>query len=150
MGDRVNTKILQLSDFKEQLKFDLKPERYKHFSKGSKIGNTLLARIRLNRSGLNLHRFTIGQSETAECICSAKKESSLHYLIDCFLYTGERQTLFNLVEYYVPSFKTMCKNKKYEVLIMGIDPGNPEFVNTNTILSIAVQKFIFGTKRFSN
>ena len=31
---------------------------------------------------------------------------------------------------------------------MGIDPENPEFVHTNTILSIAVQKFIFETKRF--
>ena len=29
-----------------------------------------------------------------------------------------------------------------------IDPGNPEFVHTNTLLSIAVQKFIFETKRF--
>ena len=68
--------------------------------------------------------------------------------MDCFLYTGERQTLFNLVEYYIPHFKTMCKNKKYDVLVMGIDPENPEFVHTNTILSIAVQKFIFETKRF--
>ena len=33
---------------------------------------------------------------------------------------------------------------------MGIDPGNPEFVHTNTILSIAVQKFIFETKRSPN
>ena len=41
-----------------------------------------------------------------------------------------------------------CKNKKCEVLIKGIDPENPEFVHTNTILSIAVQKFIFETKRF--
>ena len=43
----------------------------------------------------------------------------------------------------------MSKNRKYEVLVMGIDPGNPEFAHTNTILSIAVQKFIFETKRFS-
>ena len=64
------------------------------------------------------------------------------------MFTGERQTLFNLVEYYVPHFKTMSKNKKYEVLVMGIDPGNPEFVHTNTTLSIAVQKFIFKTNRF--
>ena len=104
--------------------------------------------MRLERSHLNAHKFNIGQSDSPECSCHAKYESSLHYLVDCFLFTGERQTLFNLVDYYVPHFKTMSKNRKYEVLVMGIDPGNPEFVHTNTILSIAVQKFIFKTNRF--
>ena len=148
MNDSIQ--LLDLLEFKQELKKELKPVKYRHFSKGSKLGNSLLTRLRLERSDLNLHKFNIGLIETPECSCHARNESSLHYLIDCFLYTGERQTLFNLVEYYVPNFKTMCKNKKYDVLVMGIDPGNPEFVNTNTILSIAVQKFIFETKRFSN
>ena len=144
----VSTQLLELTEFKQELKKELKPVKYRHFSKGSKIGNCLLTRLRLERSDLNLHKFNIGQIDNPECSCHAKNESSLHYLMDCFLYTGERQTLFNLVEYYIPHFKTMCKNKKYEVLVMGIDPENPEFVHTNTILSIAVQKFIFETKRF--
>ena len=91
----------------------------------------------------------IGQSDSPECSCLAKHESSIHYLIDCFLYTGERQILFNLVEYYIPSFKTMNRNEKYKVLVMGIDPENPEITQTNVSISIAVQKFIFVTKRFS-
>ena len=45
---------MELSDFKEQIKKDLKPMKYRHFTKGSKIGNTLLTRIRLNRSDLTL------------------------------------------------------------------------------------------------
>ena len=148
MNDSIQ--LLDLLEFKQELKKELKPVKYRHFSKGSKLGNSLLTRLRLERSDLNLHKFNIGLIETPECSCHARNESSLHYLIDCFLYTGERQTLFNLVEYYVPNFKTMCKNKKYDVLVMGIDPGNPEFVHTNTILSIAVQKLIFETKRFPN
>ena len=120
------------------MKKEFKPVKFRHFSKGSKLGNSLLTRLRLERSDLNLHKFNIGLVETPECSCHARNESSLHYLIDCFLYTGERQILFNLVDYYVPNFKTMCKNKKYDVLVMGIDPGNPEFVHTNTLLSIAV------------
>ena len=43
----------------------------------------------------------------------------------------------------------MNKNEKYKVLVMGIDPENPEITQTNVSISIAVQKFIFETKRFS-
>ena len=146
----VSTQLLSLPDFKEQLKKELKPKKYKHFSKGSKIGNTLLTRVRIERSYLNLHRFTIGHSESPQCLCHAKNESSVHYLIECFLYTGERQTLFNLVEHYVPKFLQLNKTEKYEVLVMGILPDNTDYMQTNTTISIAVQNFIFKTKRFTD
>ena len=145
----VSTQLLDLIDFKQQLKVELKPKKYKHFSKGSKIGNSLLTRVRLERSELNLHKFSIGLIDSPECSCHAKNESSIHYLTECFLYSSERQTLYNLVEHYVPQFKTMNKKRKYETLVMGIDPNNLEFTQTNTTISIAVQKFIFETKRFS-
>ena len=143
----VSTQLLDLVDFKNQLKKELKPPKYKHFSKGSKLGNSLLTRVRLERSNLNLHRFNIGQSDSPECSCHAKHESSIHYLIDCFLYAGERQILFNLVEYYIPSFKTMNRNKKYKVLVMGIDPENPEITQT---ISIAVKNSFLKQKDFLN
>ena len=145
----VSTQLMALPDFKDQLKIEFKPKKIKHFSKGSKIGNTLLARIRLNRSDLNLHKFTIGFSETPECLCHAKKESSLHYLMECFLYSGERQTLYNLVEHYIPNFLQLNKTTKYEILAIGINIDNPDYNTTNTTISIAVQNFIFATKRFS-
>ena len=145
----VSTQVMELSNFKVQIKKDLKPVKYKHFAKGSKIGNTLLTRIRLERSDLNLHKFTIGHSESPECTCHAKRESSLHFLIECFLYTGERQTLYNLVEHYIPQFLNKTKQKQYEILTMGINTDQPEFNSTNATISIAVQKFILSTKRFS-
>ena len=143
----VSTQVMQLSDFKEQLKKEIKPLKHKHFSKGSKIGNELLTRIRLNRSDLNSHKFTIGLSESAECSCHAKSESSLHYLTECFLYTGERQTLYNLVEHYIPQFLNKTKHKQYDILVMGINTDQPEFNSTNTTITIAVQKFILSTKK---
>ena len=80
----------------------------------------------------NLH----GQIDTSECSCHGKNESSLHYLIDCFLFTGERQTLFNLVEYFTP--QTMCKN----------DPGNPKFVHTKHNIIYCSTKFLLNQKCF--
>ena len=49
----VSTPLMTLPDFKEQVKKELKPSKIKHFTKGSKIDNTLLTRIRLDRSDLN-------------------------------------------------------------------------------------------------
>ena len=144
----VSTQVLMLPDFKLQLKKDLKPMRYRHFSKGSKIGNSLLTRIRLNRSNLNLHRFDIGLHDSPECQWFAKSESSSHFIIGWFLYSGEHQTLFTLVEHYIPKFSKFSKKKKFDILLMGICPENNEFITTNVKISIAVQKFMLKIKRF--
>ena len=53
------TQCLSLLDFKSKLKSDLKPNKIKHYSKGSKVGNMLLTRIRLDKSELKLHKFTV-------------------------------------------------------------------------------------------
>ena len=144
----VSLQVMMLPDFKHGLKKELKPHRYKHYSRGSKIGNSLLTRLRLDRSDLNLHRFDINQHDSPECACHAKNESSIHYLMDCFLYSGERQTLFSLVEHYIPNFFKLSKRKQFEILLMGISPENSDFITTNTIISIAVQQFILKSKRF--
>ena len=145
-----STQLMALSDFKTKLKANLKPDKIKHFANGSKVGNILMTRIRLDRSDLNLHKFTIGHSDTPQCMCHAKQESSLHYLIDCFLYSNERQTLYNLVEQFIPKFKTFNKAKKYEALVMGIHTDNPDYNYLNTNITYAVQNFILKTKRFSD
>ena len=126
----------------------MKPEKIKHFSIGSKIGNMLLTRFRTGRTSLNLHRFTIGQVDDPSCACHAKEESYIHYMMDCFLYTVERQTLFDLVEHYIPKFKTLGKKAKFELLITGLRIHDPDFRDLNRIITIAVQSFIIQIKRF--
>ena len=145
----ISTKSLGLLEFKEKLKEKLKPTRIKHHCYGSKIGNILLSRIRLDRSDLNLHKFTIGKVDSPQCDCFAKKESSLHYLVDCFLYSNERQTLYSHVEHFIPNFKTFNKNRKYEILVFGLHPENNDYCYTNKSISYAVQTYILKTKRFS-
>ena len=101
-----------LNDFKEYTKSNLKPVRYKHFSRGNKSSNTLLTKIRVGRSELNQHKYSIGLSETPECLCHNREESPLHYFIDCFLYLPERQALFSLIEHYIPHFTNLNKKQK--------------------------------------
>ena len=137
-----------LFDFKCQLKSDMKPSKIKHFSTGSKKTNSLLTRFRTGRTSLNLHKFTIGQTDDPSCLCHSKEESPMHYILDCFIYTVERQTLFSLVEHYVPKFPNMNRNCKYELLISGLKINDPDYFDLNKKISIAVQDYINQTKRF--
>jgi hypothetical protein len=94
MWNALPSSIQKNEDFKLCTKKKNKPPRYKHFAGGSKLGNTLLTRIRVGRSSLNQHKFTIGLANSPECICYFKTESPEHFFIDCFLYSPERQILF--------------------------------------------------------
>ena len=142
------TRVLDMQDFKTSIKTLLKPKRHKHFNCGSKIGNKLLTQIRVGRSDLMLHKFTLGFSESQECQCHFKSESPEHYFLQCFLYSPERQILLNLVEHYIPNFKTLNKKIKLNILLTGLNTTDPEFFYLNKTLTIAVQNFIIGTKRF--
>ena len=139
---------LSLSDFKNELKTNMKPVRYKHYNVGQKYSNSLLTRLRTGRTNLNLNNYTIGLIDEPDCLCHFKNESSEHYLLDCFLYTTERQILFNLAVHLIPNFLNISKRGQFRILTKGINSDDPEFYFTNVRISLAVQNFILKTKRF--
>ena len=146
------TKEIQCKDvheFKLSVKKEIKPSRYKHFSRGNKFANTLLTRIRVGRSFLNQHSFTIGHSDSPECSCHHKFESPEHYFLQCFLYSQERQTMFDLFEHYIPNFPNLNRKRKLDIILRGINIDNEEFTYLNITLTKAVQNFIISTKRFT-
>ena len=51
----------------------------------------------------------------------------IHYMLDCFLYTTERQALFSLVEHYIPNFSKLNKKAKYDLLTTGLKNEDPDF-----------------------
>ena len=144
-----NVQCKNLLDFKEYTNFEFKPRKYKHFSRGNKYSNSLLTKIRVGRSDLNQHKFTIGFNDSPQCLCYHREESPLHYFIDCFLYLPERQTLFSKIEHYIPNFKSFTKQRKLDLILRGFHVDNPDLLSLNTTLTIAVQNFILQTKRFS-
>ena len=143
-----NIQSQNMEDFKRSTKSIFKPPRYKHFSRGSKLGNILLTRIRVGRSDLNEHKFTIGQIDSPECMCHFRSESTEHYFLDCFLYSPERQILFRLIEHYVPFFKNLSKKKKLDLILNGVNINDDIFLPTNKTLMKATQYFILNTKHF--
>ena len=144
-----NIKCKDINDFKYFLKLELKPPKTKHFSKGSKYGNSLLTRLRVGQSEFNLHKFSVGLVEKPDRACHEKQESTKHYILDCFLYTTERQKLFSLVEHYIPKFKGLSKASKLNLLLYGLKTNDPDFDNLNFIITKADQMFLIQTKRFS-
>ena len=143
-----STQYKDVDEFKLCIKNEIKPPRYKHFACGNKLGNTLLTRIRVGRSYLNQHSFTIGHADTPECLCHFKSESPEHFFLQCFLYSPERQILFGLIEHYIPNFPNLNKKQKLDIILRGINLDNPEFIGLNKTLTKAVQNFIISTKRF--
>ena len=144
-----NVKSKDLLDFKQYVKTEFKPPRYKHFSRGHKLSNSLLTRIRVGRSDLNQHKFTIGLVDSPQCDCHFREESPSHYFLDCFLYTSERRSLFELIEHYIPRFSNFTKSKKLEIILKGFNIHIDEYIQLNTTLTFAVQNFIIKTKRFN-
>ena len=67
-------KILDVNDFKEQLKLVLKPIRFKAFSVGPKF-----TKFSFDRTGINLDKFTLGQTRDPGCLCYHISVSSEHY-----------------------------------------------------------------------
>ena len=97
-----NVQCKHVFEFKEITSNEMKPPKFKHFARGNKFSNSLLTKIRVGRSDLNQHKFTIGLVESPQCLCHFREESPSHFFLDCFLYLLERQTLFDLIEHYNP------------------------------------------------
>jgi hypothetical protein len=136
------------SDFKSRIKIKLKPKRFKHLAKGSKQGNKLITRLRVNRSFLRDNSFSIGHSEITTCDCHFPRETTSHYMLDCFLYSLERQTLLDQVVQVLPQFMTYTKKSQLEILLYGYNINDADFIHTNITLQYIVQNFILKTKRF--
>ena len=135
--------------FKQKLKINLKPKKHKHFYAGSKEGNRLLTHIRVGRSLLNLHVFTIGKSDSPSCLCD-RIESTEHFLLHCFLFTEERKVMFSSVQQQIPNFNNYPNKKKMDILLFGINLERDEIDCRNKRIMKIVQTYILKTKRFKS
>ena len=133
--------------FKEKLKIQLKPRKIRHFAFGSKRGNALWTQLRIGRSLLNGNGFEIGLSVSDLCLC-LRSESVSHFFNECFIFTEERNELYNSMEQILPKFKTFSNKVKLDILLHGINLQSEETDSRNRLIIFAVQNFILKTKRF--
>ena len=114
-----STRNLDIGDFKLKLKETLKPKMARHFLYGSRLGNKLLTRLRLGRSFLNSHGFAVGKTTSPACQCHYNNETTKHYMMDCFLYTNERRSLFDQIGQLVTNFDRWSQSRKFDLLLFG-------------------------------
>ena len=124
------------------------PERPNLFNMyGSKRGNILHARLRLNASSLNAHRFSFGQAGSPQCLCGHKNEDTIHFLLHCPQYSKVRQELFqalNLLLRY--NLKDLPMKEQVEVLLNGPQDKLDPYIISRA--AVAIQTFIGKTSRF--
>ena len=75
-----------INEYKLKLKNIYKASKYKFYYRGStKVGCSYLTRLRVGRSVLNDHAYSLGLLLSPECQCHAPRESPEHMLLKCFL-----------------------------------------------------------------
>ena len=139
-----NVKGKSVGKFKTYIKQEVKPKRYKFYSKVNKYKCSLLTRIREGRSFLKEQSFTIGLSETMSCPkCNSQSESPLHFITTCDYFAEHREILYTKMKQFIPNFKRLAKKRQYGILVHGYEIRNDQLIFTNTKIMIFTQDFIY-------
>ena len=109
-----------------------------YYHAGSRPGQILHSRLRLNNIGLNDHLFRYGLVDTPSCICGANIESSRHFLLHCPIYINIRNRTIGQLQ--------LKYNVNYQILLYGSDRFS---LNQNEDIFLTVQQFLLESNRFN-
>ena len=112
-------------------------------SYGSKKGNILHTRLRLNSSELNANLFKIQKSSSSSCECGNPSETVAHFVLNCPRFSVLRSELFDEVSRLLPNFSDINNVSKLNVLLDGKDVSEKGLKIAKTF-----QNFLIKTKRF--
>ena len=103
---------------------------------GDRLLNIIHCKLRLKMSDLNYDLFNRHLTENRKCRCNADKEDTDHYLLQCPLYTKEREVTIQVLPYLAQN----CNSLLF---------GNASFsITFNSYIFLTVQEFIKITRRF--
>ena len=115
-----------------------------YYSLGSKAGNILHTRLRLNSSHLRAHMYTQGKAESPHCSCGYKREDTQHYLLCCPLHILPRATLFQKLSNILSiDFSSLPRPQQIKCIIEGPDGS----ISTKKASATAVQNFLLDTSK---
>ena len=136
--------------FKKKIVELMGPDRPNPFCMyGSKRGNILHTRLRLNASSLKAHRFSFGHIESPQCLCGYKNEDTTHFLLHCPQYNTAREELYNsLTILLTHNFKDLSLKEQTNIMLNG--PRGKPNQNTASKVAIAIQTYINKTNRFGS
>jgi len=120
-----------------------RPLKFYYF--GSKLGNNLHTKLRLNISDLKSHQFRIQKADSTACTCGHNQENTAHFVLSCPLYTHLRNYLYRSISLILNiDLVTFPSSVKLDILLHGKE------LNTDDGGKVAssFQNFLIKTKRF--
>ena len=111
---------------------------------GSKFGNILHTRLRLNSSVLNAHLFEIQKASSPSCECGSPRETVAHFVLNCPRFYVLRSELFDQISNIIPLFCRTTNTNKLNVLLRGTGLSQNEGIEIAKLF----QNFLIKTKRF--
>ena len=136
---------LRNSSSLNSFKYNLKKDTFAsvkvpiYYTYGDRYSSVMHARIRNNCSNLSHDLFINHLTQNPLCSCNLEIENAEHFFFRCPKYVNERTLLFRETHVFHP----LNLNK----LLTG---ELNETIENNTLIFKAVQKYIKGTKRFSD
>ena len=133
-------------DFKKNMEDLIDPDKPDSFnSVGSKLGNILHTRLRLQASSLNAHKFAFGQASSTQCLCGHRREDNPHYFLHCPIHIEHREELFHALTLLLnQDFGHLSSVTQIDLLLNGPKGKSSTIQKT----ALAIQNFIFKTNRF--
>ena len=125
-----------LSIFKNRIKNRIRKYHSLYYI-GTRMGQILHARLRMNSSSLNEHLFNRNLVYSPNCQCG-HVESTSHYLLFCNKYTNLRNEFIFTINYHIPI--------DVKLLLFGSENLSED---ENKDIFLKVQKFILKSKRFT-
>ena len=136
--------------FKEHIHQQLgTPDPPEYYTFGSKIGNMLHARLRMNMTHLNHHLFSVNKVDSPECKCGYRKEDVAHFVLQCPEYETQRNVMLDQISLTLNmDFRMINHSMKLEILLYGI--GLDGVDGAAAAVSRSFQHFLLTSNRFSN
>ena len=148
LGDEIQT-IEFAKQFKKTILDFIKPKENSIYGIHDISGLKLLARLRLNFSHLNEHKFRHNFKGTINpmCSCGFEPETTDHYLLRCKLYTNLRLDLLNDIYTINQSLKNFSEDQLANVLLFGSENFT---LDANANILICTIEFLKATERFNS
>ena len=140
------TRQLAHNTFKKQLCEQLgEPDPPSFYTVGSKINNTLHARLRMEMSELNSHLFITHKTPSPACRCGHHTENINHFVFSCPNYTEERNDMYTQIAELDIDFQNKPKSHQLQTLLHGTDLGGGD----GRAVALHFQNFLHKTRRFA-
>ena len=115
-----------------------------YFFQGTKTGNLLHTKLRLNVSRLNAHLFSLQKTDSPSCFCGHFSENTKHFLLTCPLHHAQRAVLYHSLSLALNTdFSIIPPSEQFDILINGKELSR----GVDDVVATAVQQFLIQTHR---